>query len=121
MPAFFGRDALSYEFQRKQLDTEGLDNVILVKGLVNKDSCKDIPRIHYALLDMDIEVSMREGWAAIKGKIVPGGLVFIHDALPMNHIPAIHDWWYNEVLPNDKSLKLIVESPDSFLVGVRKE
>lgn len=121
-PGVFGTEALSYDFQRKQLDTEGLTNVHLIKGLITKDSCKNLPKIHYAFLDMDIESSMRTGWEAIKDKIVPGGMVFIHDALPATHIPAVHNWFYNEVLPNSPEFEIIGGWSDQFLTGiVRKE
>lgn len=117
-PDVFGTDALSYEWMRKTLDTEHLTNVHLVRGLVHKESCRDIPKIHYALLDMDIEASMRNGWDAIKDKIVPGGYVFIHDALPENHLPAVHKWWFNEVLPSSPEYEVVGHWPNQFLTGV---
>ena len=114
----FGRKALTYEFQRNQLDSEGLTNVKLVKGIVSPDSCRTIPKIHYCLLDMDILESMKTGYEAVKDKMVEGGYLFIHDAIPADHIPALHNWWYNEVMSNSPNLKVIGEWNGSFLVGV---
>lgn len=120
-PDIFGMKALSYEFQRNVLDTEQLSNVILVKGLVNKDSCKDLDHINYCLLDMDIEVSMKVGFEAVYPKLIPGAKLFIHDALPASHIPSVHNWWFNEIVPKYKDLKPIGEWPDQFLLGVEKQ
>lgn len=120
-PALYGRKALSYDFQRMVLDTQNLDNVTLVKGLVNKDSCKDIPYINYALLDMDLEASMRTGFEAVYPKLVKGGFLFIHDAIPPEHIPGVHNWWFKEVMPQHKDLELIGQWPDQFLLGVEKK
>ncbi len=119
-PRMFGTKALNYKYMRKQLDREGLDNVILVKGLVNKDSCKNIPKIHYVLLDMDILESMKEGYMAVIDKVVPGGFIFIHDALPEDHLPNIHNWLYKDVLMHDTRVKVLGEWPAQFLVGLEK-
>ena len=118
-PEVFGTEALSFDFQRKQLDIERLTNVHLVKGLITEDSCKDLPYIHYALLDMDIEASMRTGWDAIKNKLIPGSIVFFHDVVPKTHIPAVSKFFYDEVL-KDETLELIGEWPMEFLAGVVK-
>lgn len=118
-PKVFGTQALSYEFQRNQLDTEGLDNVILVKGLITKDSCKDLEVIHYALLDMDIVESMKIGYEAVIDKLAVGGQLFIHDALPDFHLPKINKW-YEEIVKKDTRLKVIGEWPMNFLVGLER-
>lgn len=112
----FGTDKLKYSYIRQQLDQQGLDNVILVKGLVNEDSCKNIPYLNYVLLDMDILESMKAGWEAVKPKLVKGAYVFFHDVVPDDHIPRLSNWFRNEVMPEGK-LKIIGEWPDSFLVG----
>jgi len=57
----FPNEELSYEYQRAELDRQGLDNVILKKGLINEFSCKEIPYLNYALLDLDILASMKIG------------------------------------------------------------
>ncbi len=119
--AVFGTATLSYDFQRKQLDAEQLSNVILVKGEVTKDSCKDLPYINYALLDMDIVASMKVGWEAIKDKLVPGAFVCLHDVVPSDHIPALYKWWYEEVMPNESTLKIVREWPFQLLLAVEKQ
>jgi hypothetical protein len=116
----YGKEALQYDYQRQILDEQGLDNVILVKGEVNKDSCKDIPEIHYALIDMDMIVSMKNGYSALEGKIVKGGYLCLHDVLPDNHLGGyIYNWWYDEVLPKGE-WKIVEEIPASHLGIYRK-
>jgi len=97
-----GTEKLSIEYQRKAL--EKLSNTTLIKGEVHKDSCKDIPKIHLAFLDMDILKSMKEGYAAVKDKIVPGGYLFLHDA---NNIllPDICEWALKKVMTDKKNWK----------------
>src|SRR6266478_8622638 len=48
-----GEEQLSYEYQRGELDRQGLDNVILRKGLVAPGCTQDIPSFDYALIDLD--------------------------------------------------------------------
>ncbi len=121
-PQVFGTAALSYDFQRNILDTENLDNVTLVKGLVSKDSCKDIPKIHYCLLDMDIYASMKTGYEAVKDKIVEGGYLFLHDCVPENHLPLLNKWLFNEVLKEDKEMwNVMGQWPDQFLFGLERK
>jgi hypothetical protein len=92
----FGTDTLSYEYQRAELDRQGLDNIVLVKGLINKDSCADIPYLHYALLDLDILESMQIGYEAVKHKLLPGGYLCIHD---YGWMPLLTKWADRELLP----------------------
>lgn len=88
-------DELTYEYQRGELDRQGLDNVILVKGLINKNSCKDIPYLNYVLLDLDMIKSMKIGYSAVKDKIVKGGCLFLHDVVGHNRLPELHEWYLN--------------------------
>ena len=117
-----GTERLAYDFQRKILDEEGLDNAILVKGEVHKDSCKDIPYINLAFLDMDFIVSMKTGYEAVVDKIVEDGYLFIHDAFPYKgcSLPKIHNWVFQDLLRTDV---WAVEGiwPKSLLVGLRKK
>lgn len=92
---YYGTDQLTYEYQRKQLDDQGLTNAILVKGEVNKDSCKDIPYLNYAFLDMDILASMQAGYAAVADKIVKGGYLLMHDVV--NNIPSLMEWYQKDI------------------------
>jgi len=94
----FGKDKLRIEYQREELDSQGLDNAILIKGEVHKDSCKDIDKLHYVFLDMDIPQSMRNGYLAVKDRIVKGGYLLLHD---IQNIKSVRDWYEAEV---DQSL-----------------
>lgn len=100
--ADYGTDMLSVDYQREELEKLGFDHVTLVKGEVNKDSCRFLDRIHYAFLDMDIPASMKAGYEAVEDKLVKGAYLAIHDAVPPQHIPGVHDWFYNEVLAKDR-------------------
>lgn len=88
--AAHGKDILSYEYQRGELDRQGLDNVILHKGLIGENSLNGIPNLHYALLDMDLYVSMQIGWNLVKDKMVPGGYLCLHDVLPNGYLYGLY-------------------------------
>ena len=109
----YGRDKMKLEYQQGVLDSLGLDNVKLVKGLVNKDSCKDIKKIHYAFLDMDMVESMSVGFEAVKDKIAVGGYLFLHDT---QNIPEVGKW-YREVVLKDKRFKEVIRGDGQMLVG----
>lgn len=113
---------LSYGYQREELDRMGLDNVLLHKGLVHKDSLKDIPALHYCLLDMDIYESMKTGYEAVKDKILPGFLLFLHDAIPATHIPRVNKLLFKEILRGkDKNMWEVVEKwEQAYLVALVK-
>lgn len=116
----FSVKGLSYEYQRAELDRQGLNNVILIKGLINKDSCKNIPYLNYVLLDLDILVSMEAGYAAVKDKIVKGGYLFMHDILPANHLPLLYNWFYSEVLPSGLWKIIYEDNRRNYLIGLSK-
>ena len=97
-----GTDKLSLAYQTQMFKDMGLDNVTLIKGEVNKDSCKDIDNIHYAFLDMDILASMKAGYEAVKDKIVPGGLLLMHDVT--GNLPRVYDWFWEDVVLKDNAL-----------------
>ena len=88
----YGRDNLSLEYQQSELDRQGLTNAHLIKGLVNKDSCKELPYINYAFLDMDMLASTEAGYQAVKEKIVKGGYLLLHD---VNNINTLFEWYAN--------------------------
>lgn len=96
----FGTDKLDVEYQRKVLDSHGLDNAYLVKGEVNDQSCDFLDKIHYAFLDMDIPKSMEMGYQAVKDKIVPGGYLLLHDVIDESHIPDLHIWYRDKIKPD---------------------
>ena len=118
----FGKDKLSYEYQRKELDKQGLDNVILVKGEVNEDSCKDIPYIHYALLDLDIKESMESAYRAVRDKILPGHVMFLHDVIPATHIPRVFHWFHDVVLGEDEDMWQVLGTwANHYMIGVMRK
>lgn len=97
----FGTAKMSQEYQQSQLNEMGLNNVTLIKGEVHKDSCKDIHKLHYAFLDMDIPLSMKNGYLAVKNKIVPGGYLLLHDT---QNIDGVGEWYRREVIGVDKAM-----------------
>jgi hypothetical protein len=108
---FLSVDRLKYEYQRRILDEQFLYNAILVKGRVNEHSFDDIEKIHFAMLDMDLIKPTVTAYNAIKDKFVPCGYLCMHDTLPPNHLPKIHDFAYDVVL-KDGRWHLENELPD---------
>jgi hypothetical protein len=117
----YGMDKLSYEYIRKELDKKGLDNVILVKGEVTKDSCKNLPYVNYALLDMDMLESMSVGYEAVKNKMKPGFVMFLHDVTPPHHLPRLFHWYDDIVLGRDGDMwQPIGQWPGNYLVALKR-
>lgn len=114
----YGTDKLHLDYIQNQLDVQGLNNVHLIKGLVNPDSCKDM-NIHYCLLDMDILASMQTGFEAVKNQIVKGGYLLIHDVLPPQHLPKLHKFFYEGILPGGM-WEVVEERKESYLSVWRK-
>lgn len=117
----FGTSKLSLKYQNNQLKKMGINNVKLIKGLVNKDSCKDLPYINYAFLDMDILESMKTGFEAIRHKLIKGGYLMMHDVVPHDHLNGV---LYNYFMPifhkDDKNWEILQEVNSCFLVVLRK-
>ena len=113
----YGTDELKYEYQRGVLDDLGLDNAILTKGEVNKDSCKDIDKIDLAFLDMDMVESMRVGFEAVKDKIAKGGYLFLHDC---QNIQEVREWC-EQVVMKDKRFKRIGQWDRELLTSFKRE
>lgn len=115
----FGTEKLNIEYQRQAIKDLGLDTITLTKGEVHKDSCSGIPKLHYAFLDMDIPVSMRNGYLAVRDKVVSGGYLFLHDT---QNIPGVGEWYRKEILEADGTMW---EEPVNFdkelLVCLRKK
>lgn len=115
----FGTAKMSEAYQRQQLDEQGLTNVTLIKGEVHKDSCKDIPKLHYAFLDMDIPLSMHNGYLAVKDKIVSGGYLFLHDT---QNIPGVGEWYRREVIGKDKEMwDEPIKLDQQLLIGLKRK
>lgn len=118
--SMLGREGLSYEYQRTVLDQEGLVNAILVKGRINEHSFDDIKKAHFAILDLDLIKPTKIAYEAVKDRIVRGGYLFFHDAIPFNHLPLIHQFVYGEVIP-DGRWELVIEDENGLLTGLKRK
>ncbi len=105
-----GKEKMNIDYIRRELEDQGLDNVRLIQGLVHPDSCADLEKIHYAMLDMDMLESMGAGYEAVKDKIVPGGYLLLHD---VDCFPRLNSW-YNETVKTDP--RWIVISEDKIVI-----
>lgn len=118
-PEAFGTEGIAYDYQRKILDEEGLDNAILVKGRIHKNSFDDIKRAHFVMIDLDLIYSTTIAYQAIKDKIAVGGYLFVHDALPADHLPMINKYAYTRIL-GDGTWKIMAESDKGNLLALEK-
>ena len=113
------RERLSYEYQRAELDRQGLGNVILVKGLINEKSFDNIPELHFAYLDLDLINSMVLGWTLVRPRMVSGGYLCMHDVVPLGNMTGL--WGlYQEILAYGE-YELVKEIPSSLLVILRRK
>lgn len=108
-----GTDKLSYVYQMGILEELGLDNVILIEGEVDTNSCDFLDKIHLAWLDMDLLVSMENGFNAVKDNIVKGGYLITHDVEPRDHISGLYELFFDKLI-DPKKWALIESKPDSF-------
>ncbi len=115
----FDKKELSYDYQRKILDKEDLDNAILVKGRVNRHSFNNIKKAHLIMFDMDLIKPTKVAYEALKNKIVKNGYLFFHDTLPPEHLPLLYKYVYNKVL-KDKNLQLYKEFTPCHLTIIKK-
>jgi hypothetical protein len=112
----YGTEKTKYEYQRAEFDKMGFaDVVILRKGIVTKNSCKDLPYINYAFMDMDILKSMVDGFEAVADKMVSGGYLLMHD---IDNLPNLKLWWETEVL-KDKRFEEV--EPIRALTGILRK
>lgn len=117
-PEVFGTEKLSLEYQRGVLDELGLTNAHLVKGLVNKNSCDALDHINFAFLDMDLYVSMEQGYQAVKDKIVPGGYLLMHDVIGQDDLPDLRNWYQWKVL-RDEQYQLMSDNEGHYIAVLR--
>ena len=115
----FGTWRLAYDYQRKILDYQGLDNAILVKGRINEKTFEDFDRIHFAIIDLDMIKPTVQAYMGIKDKIAVGGYLLMHDALPPDHLPLIYKYVYKWILPEGR-WKIIAESERGNLVALER-
>lgn len=100
-----GKEKMNIDYIRRELEDQGLDNVRLIQGLVTPQSCADLEKIHYAMLDMDMLESMGAGYEAVKDKIVPGGYLLLHD---IDVFPRLNAW-YSQIIKPDPRWTVINE------------
>jgi hypothetical protein len=116
----FGTDAIRYGHIRGELDKQGLDHVQLIKGLVtDQTEIPFIPKLHYALLDMDFPLSQWNGYNLIKHKMVKGGYLCLHDMVPKGHIHGCYER-YQEMLA-EGLFEIVLENASSLLAVLRKK
>jgi hypothetical protein len=117
----YGMEGLSYEYQRKELDRQGLSNVILVKGRINQNSFSDngIMQLHYCLLDLDMINPMAMGLTLALPVMASGGYLCLHGAVPRGHIFGL--WGlYQEVMAGGQ-YRVIEEATRSYLVVLQRK
>lgn len=115
----FGEDKLSFEYQREELNKQGLDNVFLIRGMVTKESGEHLSKIHYCLLDMDMLQSMQSGYAAVENLIVLGGYLCLHDVVGHKLLPELHEW-YEQMVKTDKKWEIILERKPEYLAILKR-
>lgn len=116
----FGTTRYKYNFIRRCLDEQSLDNVILVKGLITEETdISFIPKLHYVLLDLDFPISMKSAYKITKDKIVPGGYLCLHDVVPNGHIHGLHEFY--QKVKNENMFDVVSEHPGSYLSILRRK
>ena len=115
----FGTWRLDHKYQTTKLYEQGLDNAFLVKGRINEHSFDDIEKVHFAIIDLDLIKPTKIAYEAIKDKIVVGGYLFMHDALPKDHLPMIHSYVYHQIIPEGR-WKIMYESPKGNLTAMER-
>ena len=118
--ADYGTEKLKYEYIQSKLDEENLDNVVLVKGLVDEKTNLDfIPKLHYAFIDFDFPIAQWNVWNLIKNKVTSGGYLCLHDMIPQNHVYGNYQIYQNMLSEN--LYDVIQEIPSSYLCILRRK
>lgn len=116
----FGTDELGYVYQKGVLESLGLNNVTLIKGEVDPQSCDFIEKIDLAWLDMDLLVSMENGFKSVADKIREGGYLITHDVEPKEHIAGLYELFFDKLIDTEK-WELVESVPDSFFTVWQKK
>lgn len=114
----YGVDGITYDFQRRVLDDEGLTNVILRPGLIDEHSMDDVPYLHYALLDLDIVSAMNLAWRLVRTRMLPGGYLCLHDVLPAGHIAGLEI--LHQAIKDTGEYETVLESDKNMLAVLRR-
>lgn len=116
----YGTEAIKYDYIRYQLDKQGLDNVILVKGLItDKTDVSFLPELQYCFLDLDFPLSMWQAYNLVKDKIVKGGYLCLHDVIPKGHIHGCYEY-YQKMLA-EGLFEIYKEVPECLLAILKKK
>ena len=116
--AAYGTEGLMYQKIREELDNQGLDNVILVKGLISDTSCRDIPRLHYVELDLDMLESMQIAYGAVASKIVPNGYLLLHD---YDIFPRLRKWIDEKIVTDSMWKRINLDINNSWAIFQRED
>lgn len=115
----FDNNELTLEYQQNELDKQGLDNVKLVKGLIDEKTNLDyIPYLNYVLLDLDFSLAMQNAYKIIESKLVEKSFLCLHDVLPKGHIIGLNEWYQNLIKLG--KYKVVGEYPVSYLSILQK-
>jgi hypothetical protein len=116
----YGTERFKDVFIQQELDSLGLLNVKLVKGLVtDQTDISFIPKLHYVLLDMDFPQAQWDGYNLVKNKIVKGGYLCLHDMVKPGHIHGCYEK-YLDIL-NEGLFEIVEERPDPELLAVLRK
>ena len=116
----YGTERFKDVFIQQELDSLGLSNVKLVKGLVtDQTDISFIPKLHYVLLDMDFPQAQWDGYNHVKNKIVKGGYLCLHDMVKPGHIHGCYEK-YLDIL-NEGLFEIVEERPDPELLAVLRK
>ena len=115
----YGTEAIKYDYIRKNLDEQGLLNVILCKGLVTDKTEIPFNKLHYCFIDLDFPLSNWQAFELVKDKIVKGGYLLLHDCVPKGHI---HGCWevYQKVMGTGL-FELVGEYHPEYLVILKRK
>jgi len=115
----YGKEKLSTEYIQSVLDSQGLSNVKLVKGLVCSGTNIDyMPYLDYVTLDLDFPISMRQAYSLVKDKMTKGSYLCLHDVIPRGHINGLFEL-YQEI-KNENLFQVVIENYSSYLVVLKR-
>lgn len=116
-----GTDGLKLETQQAELDRQGLRNAHLIPGLIHPHSCRYLSNIHFALLDLDIETSMRYAYWAVWPNMVPGSILVTHDVVPEGHMPWNYKLFFGELIWGNEWEVILRDDPHGLIAWRRKQ
>lgn len=116
----YGKEKLAFGYIQSVLDSQGLNNVKLVKGLITSDTKIDfIPYLDYVLLDLDFPISMRQAYELVKDKMTNGSYLCLHDVIPDGYTDTLFQLYLE--IKNENLYKVISENPQNNLVILKRE